>query len=84
MAQTSGSEGHLVAAPALLFPALFGPVEKALQLIAVFPGEAKEFGGVHVRRFGPEKGLKPPVKVRALPGSQPVALRRHPVVPQHR
>jgi hypothetical protein len=38
-----------------------GPVRKALQLVAVLPGQLKKFGCGHVRRFFAKKRLKPPL-----------------------
>jgi len=38
-----------------------GPVGEPLQLVAVLPGQLKEFGSGHVSGFLAQEGLKPPL-----------------------
>ena len=64
-------------------PAFGGPVNKALHLIAVFPHEVEELGGVQSSGFGSEKGLEPPAQVWASPGIQTITAGHNPVVTQH-
>jgi hypothetical protein len=72
----------LPAMAALSLPALGGPLNETLHVIAVFPRQAKEFSGVHVCGFGSDESLKSPTEVGALPWRQAVAFCRDPVVPQ--
>src|SRR5580704_15199650 len=69
--------------PALFSLALFGPVEKTLHLIPIFPSQTKELSGGHFRGLRPQKGLKTPLKVGTIPRMQAEALRSNPIVPQH-
>jgi len=58
----------------LSFAALISPIQKALQLISVLPRQPKKFAGIHVGGFRPEEGFKSPAKIRAIPGSETIAL----------
>src|SRR5271168_5250310 len=69
--------------PALLLPALFGPVEETLHLIPIFPTQSKELSGGHLRGLRTEKGLKAPLKVGTVPRMEAEALRSNPIIPQH-
>src|SRR5882762_1587638 len=70
-------------AAALESPALSGPINEALHLIAVFPHEMEEFGRIESGGFGSEKGLEPPAEVRASPGIQAITASDNPVVTKH-
>jgi len=69
--------------PALRLAAFVSPIEEALELVSIFPREAKEFAHGHIRGFGSEESFKPPAEVWAIPGSEAVAFCGEPVVPQH-
>ena len=56
-----------------------GPVCKRFQVLPIFPGEAKEFGGVQMLSFFAEEGFKAPLNIRAFPGLQAVARRSEPI-----
>jgi hypothetical protein len=56
-----------------------GPVREGLQVVAVFPGKAKKFGGVEMLRVLAKEGLKAPLDVRAFPGLQAITGRSEPV-----
>jgi len=52
----------LLSGVAALHSAAFGgPVGEPLQLVAVLPGQLKEFGSGHVSGFLAQEGLKPPL-----------------------
>jgi hypothetical protein len=61
---------------------LRGPVDKALHVFAVFPGEMKKLARGQVRRLLSKKRLKSPAHVGTLPWLQAVTPCRIPVVTQ--
>jgi hypothetical protein len=65
---------------ALDLTAFGGPVEEALELVAVFPAQFEEFGGGQVGGFGAEEGFKAPAEIGAVPGIEAIALGGEPVV----
>ena len=73
---TSGMVPVLEAAP------FRGPVDKPLQVFAVFPGEMEKLARRQVGRFLSKKRLKPPAYVRTLPRLQAITARGVPIVAQ--
>jgi hypothetical protein len=69
--------------PPLKSAALSGPINEAFHLIAVFPHEVKEFGGIQSGGFGTEKGLEPPAQIWGVPRIQAITASNDPVVTQH-
>jgi hypothetical protein len=63
-------------------PPLCSPVHEIHHMGPVFPGKSQKFSRVQIIRFRPEKSLKPPAHVRALPGIQAIPACNVPVVPQ--
>src|ERR1700740_613034 len=57
-----------------------GPIHKPLHVIAVLPGKTKELARRQISRFLPEKCLKAPANVRALPGLESIAASGIPVI----
>ena len=80
---TAWRQAPLLVTTTLLPPALLHPFHEPLHLIPILPAQMKKFASGHPCRLRPHKRLKPPAKVRAIPGMQPVALCDDPVVPQH-
>jgi hypothetical protein len=57
-----------------------GPIDKPLQVFAVFPGELEKLARGQVDRFFTQKRLKPPAHVRTLPRLPSITSGGVPVV----
>ena len=68
--------------PALEELSLRGPIHKPFHVVAVLPSKTKEFPGGQIGRFFPEKCLKAPTDVGALPRIESIAPSCIPVVLQ--
>src|SRR5712692_9340372 len=72
-----------VNATALESAALGGPIDEPFHLIAVFPHQTEEFGGIERGGFGSEERLEPPPEVWASPWIQAIPASHNPLVTQH-
>ena len=70
-------------AAALESAALSSPINEPLHLVAIFPHQMEELGGIESGGFGSEKGLEPPAEIRAIPGIQAITASYDPVVIEH-
>ena len=61
-------------------PALGGPVDEALELVAMPPAQSEEFSGIEVSGFLAKKGFQSPLDIRALPRRKAIAARGNPVI----
>jgi hypothetical protein len=50
-----------------------------MEIVAVFPGELKEFGGVPRGGFFAQESFETPLDVRTVPGLEAIAARGEPV-----
>ena len=60
--------------------ALCGPIDEALQLVAIAPAELEEFSGVEIRGFLTKKGFQAPLDIRATPRCEAIAARGDPII----
>src|ERR1700733_1903593 len=70
----------LYASHMLRAAALIHPIEKVADAGALAPHQFKIFAAIKIRRVCTVKRFHAPVDVRAVPGMQPVAFRRDPVI----
>ena len=71
---------------ALNAAALRGPVDEALELVAMPPAQSEEFSGIKVGGFLAKKGFQSPLDIRTLPRRKAIAARGNPVIaerPKH-
>lgn len=71
---------------ALNAPALGGPVDEALEVVAMPPAQSEEFSGIEVSGFLAQKCFQSPLDIRALPRRKAIAARGNPVIaerPKH-
>ncbi len=63
-------------------PALLDPFEETFHLGPLAPQQLKESPGIELLRLGAEKCFQSPAQIGTSPGTQAVALRYNPVVPE--
>jgi len=68
--------------PALKAASFRGPVHEAFHMLAVLPGEVKEFPGGKIGGFFPEKSLKAPSHIGAFPRLESISPSSTPVILQ--
>jgi hypothetical protein len=71
---------RLLGVAALDAAALCGPIDEALQLVAMPPTELQEFSGVEIRGFLTKKGFQTPLDVGATPRCEAIAARGDPII----
>src|SRR5215469_6107292 len=75
-----GTSGTSSMVPVLDAAPFRGPIDKALQVFAVFPGELDKLAPGQVGRFIAQKRFKPPAHVRTLPRLPSITSGGVPVV----
>jgi hypothetical protein len=67
-------------AAALEALAFGGPIDEALHVVAVLPGQVEKLAGGQIGRFFAEEGLKTPTDIGTLPRTETITASRIPVI----